>query len=99
MKGLLAEWSRAGRLVRIANDRIEAREKLVKPYCISDDPHVVALAIEARADVVVTADKNLIVDLRNKTLMGKKLRIYKESSGNPRRVDRHRSLLNASDCA
>ena len=98
MKGLLIEWSRAGKLIRISPERIAQREALVRNRCVSNDPHVVALAIESRAHIVVTADRNLIKDLKNLELVGSKRRIYKENSASPGRTDRHRALLQRSDC-
>ncbi len=98
MKGLLTEWSRAGKLVRISATKVAAREAVVKQHCVSDDPHVVALAIEAKAHIVVTEDKKLIVDLRNTRIVGQRRRIYKENSASPMRVDRHIALLRSSDC-
>jgi hypothetical protein len=98
MKGILTEWSRSGKLVRISADKVSAREAVVKQHCVSDDPHVIALAIEAKAHIVVTEDKKLIVDLRNKQIVGHRRRIYKENSASPMRIDRHIALLRSSDC-
>jgi hypothetical protein len=98
MKGLLLEWSRSGKLIRISPDRITNREVLVRDYCASDDPHVVALAIESRASIVVTGDMNLIKDLKNTGLMGSRRKIYKEDSANPESIKRHQALLRRSDC-
>lgn len=98
MKSLLLEWSRSGRLVRIPSDRIAVREKSVRQHCKSNDSHVIALAIESKANIVVTEDKNLICDLRDRTLVGNRRRIYKENSASPGRVDRHKLILQQSDC-
>jgi hypothetical protein len=98
MKGLLIEWSRAGKLIKISAEKIAQREALVRDRCVSDDPHVVALAIESKAHIVVTGDKNLIKDLKNPGLVGSRRRIYKENSASPDRIDRHRALLQRSDC-
>lgn len=98
MKGLLLEWSRSGRLVRVPSARVSAREATLRPVCRSDDPHVLAVAIEAKASIVVTEDKDLITDLRDRSLVGQRRRIYKENSASPNRVDRHAALLARSDC-
>lgn len=98
MKALLLEWSRSGKLIRVPQERVAAREALVRSQCRSDDPHVVALAIETSASIVVTEDKNLIIDLRDRSLVGRRRRIYKENSASPSRVDRHTALLQRSDC-
>jgi hypothetical protein len=98
MKGLLVEWARSGRLIKVSPDRITKREALVRGQCSSDDPHVLALVIESKAQIVVTEDGNLIRDLKNTQLMGARCRIYKENSANPDRIDRHWALLQRSDC-
>ena len=98
MKGLLIEWSRAGKLIKISAEKIAQREALVRECCVSDDPHVVALAIESKAHIIVTEDKNLIKDLKNIRLVGSRRKIYKENSKSPDRIDRHRALLQRSDC-
>jgi hypothetical protein len=98
MKGVLLEWSRNGTLIRISSEKILEKENFVKSACISDDPHVVALAIISKANIVVTEDKKLIEDLRNCKLVGKRRRIYKENSASPSRIDRHATLLRSSDC-
>jgi hypothetical protein len=98
MKGLLVEWSRSGKLIRVSLEKIAGREALVRDQCVSNDPHVVALAIESRARIIVTEDSDLIRDLKNTQLMGARRRIYKENAANPNRIDRHRALLQRSDC-
>jgi hypothetical protein len=98
MKGLLLEWSRSGKLIKISSDKITNREAVVRDDCTSDDPHVVALAIESRASIVVTSDVNLIKDLKNVALMGSRRRIYKENGANPEVIKSHRALLRRSDC-
>ncbi len=98
MKLLLLEWSRSGKLIRIAKDRIQNREALIRDRCVSNDSHVVALAIEAKASIVVTSDGNLIKDLKNKGLMGSTCKIYKENTAKPAIVKDHQALLRRSDC-
>ena len=98
MKGLLVEWMRSGKLIRVSSERITEREASVRNQCVSNDPHVVALAIESRANIIVTEDGNLIKDLKNTQLMGAKRKIYKEDSANPDHIHRHRALLQRSDC-
>jgi hypothetical protein len=98
MKLLLVEWSRSGKLIRVSPHKIIEREALVRDRCVSDDPHVVALAIESKASIVVTGDGNLIKDLKNLELMGSKRKIYKENAAKPNVLKNHRALLQRSDC-
>ena len=98
MRSLLTEWSRRGTLIKISTERVQATEQRVRPMCTSDDPHVVALAIESRASVIVTEDKLLIGDLRNLTLVGQRRRIFKENSASPAKVRHLQTLLRNSDC-
>lgn len=98
MRVLILEWTRNGTLVRISKDEVKAIEDQIKDKCVSDDPHVVALAIKTRAQIVVTEDRKLIQDLRNKQLVKKRRRIYKENTASPMRVDRQETLLQNSNC-
>jgi predicted nucleic acid-binding protein len=65
MRALLIEWSRSGRLIKVSKEKIEACERRIKKGCRSNDTHVIALAITSKAEIVVTADKELISDLKN----------------------------------
>lgn len=98
MRGLLNEWFRKGTLVRIPSEAVAKHEALVRGLCVSDDPHVVALAIAAKAHIIVTQDGDLIKDLRNLAIVGSKRKIYKENAASPNRIDRHWALLQRSDC-
>lgn len=97
MRGLLTEWSKRGSLIRIPSPKIEAREAMVAPMCKSNDAHVIAVAIEGRADIVVTEDNILISDIKNRAIGGK-FRALKSPKFNPNDISRQRKLLNSTDC-
>ncbi|XUU59850.1 hypothetical protein ACRAQ6_09745 [Erythrobacter sp. HA6-11] len=98
MANLLTQLSRSGQLRRIARERIVDRAALIAAACKSNDPHVVALAIEAGTNVIVTQDKNLISDLKNLELVGRRRRILKENSAQPNRTRHIPPLLQSANC-
>lgn len=98
MRSLLAEWSRRGSLVKIAADELTSETERLRANCRSNDPHVLALANLSGADVVVTEDRDLIDDLRDAALVGRRRRIYKENSAAPDRIDRHKQMLMRVRC-
>lgn len=98
MRAIISEWSRSGRLVRYSAEKISAVEVGIENLCRSNDSHVVALAIVSQASIVVTEDKLLIDDLREKSIVGVKRRIYKENSASPAKTDHLRRLLSRSNC-
>ena len=108
IRNLVITWERQGSLIKIDNEKIKTREKEIKEKfkhnnmkLRSNDAHVIALAIESRARIVVTEDKKLIKDLKNRKLVGDKIKIYKEPR-NPKRIkphkDMHKRMLEKSDC-
>lgn len=98
MRGLLNELSRSGQLKQIRPERVLRRQQQIVHQCKSNDPHVVALAIEANTRLIVTEDKNLIADLKNLSIVGTRRKIVKENSASPERVDRIRKLLSSANC-
>lgn len=98
MRTLALEWSRRGNLIRLNPNQLMSERKRIEPLCRSDDPHVLAVTVIGRADVVVTADNLLIKDLKDSGVVGHRRRIYKENAGNPNRIDRHLRMLRGLDC-
>ncbi|AMS29007.1 hypothetical protein AEM38_05205 [Hyphomonadaceae bacterium UKL13-1] len=98
MNGLLSEWQRAGRLYRVSKQKIEARVAKLGAVCKSNDKHVIALTIEAKAKIVFTADAELISDLKNREILDFKCRIFKGNDRSPGRVEHLKALLANSDC-
>lgn len=98
MRVLALEWSRRGNLIRLPTEDLQRETDRVRDKCRSNDPHVVAVAIVGRADVVVTEDNLLIQDLKDPSIVGSKRRIFKEDATNPNRLNTQIRLLRTMDC-
>jgi hypothetical protein len=98
MRALITEWKRSGRLVSICSVRLKELENDIRASCISNDPHVVALAKLSDADVVVTSDNALVGDLKNRLLVGKKVRIFKAPKRAKVDLRAHKKMLSDSQC-
>ncbi|MEK6805047.1 MAG: hypothetical protein AABY95_00165 [Pseudomonadota bacterium] len=69
----LVNLKAAGKLFRINDGLVDAEEeKLALPgVCVSDDPHVVALAVTSGARLLFSRDNDLRSDFRNPSLVNK----------------------------
>lgn len=76
---MLVEWGRAGRLVKIADDKIQAATPNTVG-CKSNDSHVVALAIAANTSLLYTNDDDLIEDFKNKKYVKPRGKIIKSET-------------------
>jgi hypothetical protein len=95
---LLTEWNRAGRIVNFDDALLAAEGERISDQCISDDPHVIALARLSGAKVVMTEDRALIADLKNNEVIGSRRKIYKQDSKGRQVTRAHKSLLAGSGC-
>ncbi len=67
---ILAGWKRAGIALDRSGDKLDAQELIVKRMVKkSDDPHVLALALESGARILYTDDKNLMTDFKNRNII------------------------------
>ena len=68
----IAQLSRAGKAIHHPDDAVDAKEgELTKQgLCVSDDPHVIALAQLSGARTLCTRDQDLHQDFRNRELIG-----------------------------
>ena len=82
---LMYELDRAGKLRRIAPNRVEEKQETL-PNLTSDDPHIIALALVANVKVLVSRDRNLQQDF-TRIAKGK---IYQKAS--------HAHLLRTDTC-
>ena len=91
-RATLAELSRAGRLHRIRDDVLEQRERTLRAEgsCVSNDVHVVALALTSGCGLVFTKDTQLHQDLKRHSPPGRRIAIYQRES--------HARLLVPCEC-
>lgn len=94
--GTLARWlvtlKRAGRLREIDTAKIDAELVVVGQIgCVSNDPHIIALARASGSRLVFSNDAALHQDIRNPSLLAKpRAHIYQNES--------HRRLLRNDAC-
>ncbi len=85
MRKRLVEYSQAGRVKELAGEEVVAKEAELTDLS-SDDAHIVALALVARVDVLVSHDKNLHDDFK-RLVKGK---VYQN--------EKHKHLLRRDTC-
>ena len=85
-KRLFAEWYKAGRARRIANEPVDREAVSIQPMVASNDGHIIALARVSGARILCTEDKVLMYDFKKAGLIARpKGRIY--------RNEKHERLL------
>lgn len=72
----LTELDRAGRVHRVKDELVEKKLAAIDKTCKSNDPHIVALALAARCNLVFTHDELLHVDLKGHAATGEPISIY-----------------------
>lgn len=81
LKGLLSEWVRAGRAQRISELELSAEEARLKSLTlVSNDSHVLALAIKSNCKLLYSADDNLISDFKNINIIKPKGKVVKPTT-------------------
>lgn len=81
-----AELLRSGRARRYPDEEVDAEEALVQNtgLCVSDDPHVIALARVSGARVLFSEDRDLWNDFRNPRLVPPRGgKIYRKAQHTP----------------
>ena len=90
---ILTELSRAGRLKKMDNATVERETKRVASLAlVSDDPHVIALAIISGARLIYTEDKDLKTDLKNGAIIRPRCKVLTAETANRHArnlLDRH----------
>ena len=66
---LASELGAAGKMTTVNADQVKAREEEIKSECVSDDPHIIALAQISGARLLYTNDSELHKDFRDKKLI------------------------------
>jgi hypothetical protein len=84
---LLLELDKVRRLAKYPHASLEMAEAGLKTKCISNDSHIIALALISGARVLVSEDQDLWNDFRNPQVLQPAGRIY--------RHERHKHLLDA----
>ena len=89
---ILRVLNQAGRLHRIEDSAVDKRAARLRKSgsCVSNDQHVVALALITGCDIVFTKDKALHQDLKRHAPTGQRISIYQQAS--------HARLLRTCDC-
>lgn len=95
------EWSKqatlSGKIKRFNDRKIDDRTEKLKGSCISDDPHVIALAQISGARFLYSDDGNLHQDFKNKKLIPKpEGKIYSTKKQNSFTTS-HQELLSRRD--
>jgi len=78
----LKHLSAAGKAYRVPSESVVAETRAVRNLgiCVSDDPHVIALARASKARVLCSGDRNLHADFKNLRLLpAPKGRIYQNA--------------------
>ena len=65
----MKQLDQAGRAKAIPDAAVDARMNQVAPNCVSDDPHIIALALESGARLLCSHDQALHSDFTNPTLI------------------------------
>jgi hypothetical protein len=77
LRPLLAQWSASGRLILLPNVEIAVEQAAIEKAGIhSNDSHVLAITRLSNSRVVVTRDQLLMRDLKDRSVMGERRKIY-----------------------
>ncbi len=90
-----------GRLRRICDHKVEVEEaKLPRNMLLSNDAHVIALAIAGRARLLYSKDRKLGIDFKNPKLLSKpRGRLLPTANTERARRDRDRLLRDTRLCS
>lgn len=69
VRRIVKQLDQAGRAKAFPDATIDARMNQVAPNCVSDDPHIIALALESGARLLCSHDQDLHSDFTNPTLI------------------------------
>lgn len=66
---MVRQLDQAGRAKAVPDAKVDARMDIVVPHCVSDDPHIIALALESGARLLCSLDQALHTDFTNPQLI------------------------------
>lgn len=93
----MTEWERKGALIALNADLLDDEIEIVKQLMPkSNDTHVIALARLSGGAVLITRDKALMKDFKNKNLLAGNRAIYPERVNVDLRP--HRKILKTAVC-
>ena len=69
VKRMIRQLDQAGRAKAIPDAAVDARTEAVASQCVSDDPHIIALALESGARLLCSRDQALHTDFTNPQLI------------------------------
>lgn len=78
----ILELQRQGKANRLDSSTVDLEEEKVKKrgYCVSDDEHIIAIALVSGARLLCSRDQNLIEDFTNPKIIGKpRGKVYKNT--------------------
>ena len=75
LRGLLAAWSAAGKLIILPDALLNPERERISQISRSNDAHVLAVVSIGDAGVIVTSDQALKDDLKDTKITGKKRKI------------------------
>lgn len=81
LRDLLVEFVRSGRVLTFPKEAVDsAEEKIVGTgLCVSNDPHIIGLALVSGARLLYSKDQNLHTDFKSKALIDPPGSIYSSS--------------------
>jgi hypothetical protein len=69
VKRMVRQLDQAGRAKAVPDTKVDVTTRAVAPQCVSDDPHVIALALESGARLLCSLDQSLHADFTNPRLI------------------------------
>ena len=69
VKRMVRQLDQAGRAKAVSDAAVDTRMRIVAPHCVSDDPHIIALALESGARLLCSLDRALHTDFTNPQLI------------------------------
>lgn len=96
-KAWLRELSLAGRVISVADARVDDRTEQIRARCRSNDAHVIALAQVSGARLLYSNDRPLHRDFSNPVLVSEPRGSIYSTYGSDRFSRHHRALLRRDD--
>jgi predicted nucleic acid-binding protein len=89
VRRVVKNLDQAGRAKAISDVLVDARMNQVEPNCISDDPHIIALALESGARLLCSFDQALHTDFTNAALINNPRGSVYQQAGHQHLIRKH----------